>query len=198
MPKVAAITFQCLGRELTVKYSQRDFRAVRSKQLPEGSQFFAAIGIWDTFSVARGRDSNAWTEKSVANALAAARALKEAIARDAELLAVNYAFRLPWERSWCKTNGGGFGMQGHIGYINAGPGELALKILARREDGTGEEVETLDLRPPGRYMTDSGGEIRVKREPSDFTFPFVLDEIVAFLAELPSATVRIRHYMAPA
>jgi hypothetical protein len=63
------------------------------------------------------------------------------------------------------------------------------------EDGVGRFCGRRDLRPPARYRTDSGGEIKIKREAAEFGWPESLPELLRFLRSQPCEFIDVRHHV---
>jgi len=89
-----ATKFREPGRSHTLVYTRRESNLLGGPFLPEGARFFGAIGLMDTFTVAHGQNTRAWTKKPRDEILWSSEALRDRVEQDAQLLRFDYEFSL--------------------------------------------------------------------------------------------------------
>lgn len=190
-------TVECDQQTLTTRYHSREltFVVLGKPLLPATEDFIRAVGLWDSFSVARGMNTKAWTTKSRTQLLLAAETLLNAIAADRDLLRYDYQYGLssiPKQRNSAMRGVGNVGGRG--GMVGATPGQLFLQLWEKGEDGKGRIVEIRDLRKGQPVETDELGFIKVYRRKNTIDWEPKLHSLIAFLRRCTSDAVRVRHH----
>lgn len=178
--------------EQSFDYLRRDLQLLSSKQWPAGGEWLRCAGIYENFSVAQGQKPGTWVHREAADVLAAARAVESAVRAQADFLAHDYAYRMPAERTWWKTDGRRFPYGDHRGTIYAGPGTLFIDVFAD-EDGRGGFLERIDLRSCMTFAVTGHARISVKPIPAASYWPQILPALCEFLDAAGSQAVAIAH-----
>jgi hypothetical protein len=196
--KEYSFTVECEHRRITVRYNSRElkFIVLGRPLLPSAEDFKKAVGLWDNFSVAHGMDTKAWTVKSRSGLLRDAEQLAQAIETDRELPQYDYQFgfsSIPQQKNSAAMGVGTVGGKGAV--ISAKhPGQLYLELWEKGPDGKGRIVEVKDLRADPPVVTDELGTIKVYRRKNKVDWIPKLSQLIQFLRENHSDTVRIRHH----
>src|SRR5215813_15531546 len=83
-------TIECESKTLTTAWVTREFKYLIGEQCPEGTEFIQALGMWDNFSVARGQDTKAWTEKPRERLIKAIESLLQRVHQDRDYIHFDY------------------------------------------------------------------------------------------------------------
>jgi hypothetical protein len=196
--KEYCFTVECELRSITVRYNSRElkFIVLGRPLLPSAEDFKKAVGLWDNFSVAHGMDTKAWTVKSRPGLLLAAEQLAQVIERDRELLQYDYQFGFSSNPQQKNSAAMGVGTVGGKGAAISAkhPGQLYMELWEKGPDGNGRIVETKDLRAGPPVVTDELGTIKVYRRKNKVDWIPKLSQLIQFLRENHSDSIRIRHH----
>lgn len=195
--KMLAMTLCEESRTLCISYPERDLSVLGKPLLPEGERFIIAAGVYKNYSLAKGQQTEAWSDRPVPELLAASQSLLAAITRDQDLLEQDYSYRFPCTRHWVKGRQGGFTINGRQAHINARrPGQIYIQLMEVGDDGVGQFTNVIDLRRTLRCKTDSGAEIVARGKRAPIMWPQNLRQLIAFLEDCASPHVRARHHYA--
>jgi hypothetical protein len=190
------MTVRCGFSEHHVVYTRRDFRVLQSPQLPEGENFIVAIGVYDNFSVAKGQSAEAWTERPREAALGATEQLLRRVQTDEPLLACDYEYRMPGEKSWSRSGHSGIPLGDRYGHVRAGPGLLEIEVRGVPDGSVNPIQERIDLRQLDRYLVTEHASISIRRSPQSLGWPRLLPELARFLRCCNEHEIRVRHHYA--
>lgn len=194
------MTFRAGGLEHCMDYSSRALRILGDDHFQEGGDFQEAVGLFENRTVLDGRNTDAWSSKSVATLHKATKRLLKAILRDQDLLSYNYLYSFPEEPSpngKVPLHGGGMGISidGESGLLWAKlPGSLYILFSKLNKSGQAESYAKIDLRTVSLIQTDSRGLLKVHRRKCEFELPGCLTALSQFLGEVRSSKIEIRHH----
>jgi len=188
-------TVECDSHTHTTAWVTREHKYLVGAQCPEGDEFVIALGMFDNFSVSRGQDTNAWTEKPRLRLLTASEKLLERVQVDRDYIGYDYQVGFSAEGK-TRHSGRGFGVSlpGRDGFIWLHPGQIYMDFSERGSDGKFHVVETIDLRRSEPIETASQGLLKVYKRSNPIHWEQKLPPLIEFLSSHSCEFVRVRHH----
>jgi len=173
----------------------REFKYLIGQQCPQGREFIGALGMWDNFSVSRGQNTRAWTEKTRTRLIIASEELLKRVQPDRDCIHFDYQVGFTAEGRQ-RHSGRGFGVRlpGRDAFIRLHPGQIYMQFHERGPDGKFHVVETVELRRSEPIQTEDKGLMKIYRRRNPINWGEKLPPLIGFLASCSAEFVRIRHH----
>ena len=127
--------------------------------------------------------------------LEAARSLLRDVQQQWAVLPYRYSLKLRvGGRDDLRSSGSGasgFHINGRVHAIWSGAGRCYLDEMQVGPDGRGKVVRKVDVRHQKRVDTDDWGPIEISRRKLELTLPRQLQDLIAFLSDIPDADVQV-------
>jgi hypothetical protein len=183
-----------------LEFTDRDFSLLGGPELfmPKGNDFIRQLGVYENTSVAQDMKipPGSFVRRNRFNFMIHTQELLTFVNRDADLLAVDYSFRLTGsdEKHRLKGTLTGFQVRGLSGCVDAQPhGFCTLRLSEVSPTGLGRDVELIDLRNQTDLATDNKGMLMVHRRPAPLGWPASLPTLIEFLKRHSCPDIVVHH-----